>query len=58
LMYGVSSINAIVVLIPLALFFFYMAFKLFRSLDVSDARKLLFASFLYTPVVFLCYILF
>lgn len=58
LMYGVSSINAVIVLIPLSLFFFYMAFKLFRSLEVSDARKLLFASFLYTPVVFLCYILF
>lgn len=58
LYYGVSNIAAVLVIIPLALFFFYKAYRLFVTLDTSEARKLLYASFLYTPVVFLSYILF
>ena len=58
LVYGIADIKAISVIIPLGLFFLYKAYRLFQTLEVSEARKLLFASFLYTPVVFLCYILF
>jgi len=58
LVYGVSSIKAVVVIVPLCLFFFYKSFRLFQTLDVKEARSLLFASFIYTPVVFLSYILF
>lgn len=58
LYYGVSNIAAVSVIIPLALFFFYKSYRLFLTLDTAEARKLLYASFLYTPVVFLSYILF
>lgn len=58
LYYGVSNIAAVSVIIPLALFFFYKSYRLFVTLDTTEARKLLYASFLYTPVVFLSYILF
>jgi len=58
LMYGVADIKAILVILPLGLFFLYKAYRLFSTLEVTEARKLLYASFLYTPVVFLCYIFF
>jgi len=58
LMYGIADIKAISVILPLGLFFLFKAYRLFSTLEVSDAKKLLYASFLYTPVVFLCYILF
>ncbi|MGB1093694.1 MAG: heme o synthase [Bacteroidia bacterium] len=58
LMYGIADIKAISVIIPVGVFFLFKAYRLFQTLEVSEARKLLYASFLYTPVVFLCYILF
>ena len=58
LMYGIASIKAILVILPLGLFFLFKAYRLFSTLEVSEAKKLLYASFLYTPIVFLCYILF
>ncbi len=58
LLYGIASIKAISVILPMGLFFLYKAYRLFLTLEVSEAKKLLYASFLYTPVVFLCYILF
>ena len=58
LMYGIADIKAISVIIPVGLFFLFKAYRLFQTLEVSEAKKLLYASFLYTPVVFLCYILF
>jgi protoheme IX farnesyltransferase len=58
LMYGIADIKAISVIIPVGIFFLFKAYRLFQTLEVSEARKLLYASFLYTPVVFLCYILF
>ena len=58
LIYGIADIKAISVIIPVGTFFLFKAYRLFQTLEVSEARKLLYASFLYTPVVFLCYILF
>lgn len=58
LMYGIASIKAISVILPVGLFFLFKAYRLFATLEVSEAKKLLYASFLYTPIVFLCYILF
>jgi protoheme IX farnesyltransferase len=58
LMYGIADIKAISVILPLGLFFLFKAYRLFSTLEVSEAKKLLYASFLYTPIVFLCYILF
>jgi heme O synthase-like polyprenyltransferase len=57
-MYGIASIKAISVILPLGLFFLFKAYRLFVTLEVSEAKKLLYASFLYTPIVFLSYILF
>lgn len=56
--YELASVYSLVVLLPLGLFLFYKAAKLFRSLSVEDARKLLYASLLYTPLAFLSYIIF
>ena len=58
LMYGIADIKAILVILPLGLFFLFKAYRLFSTLEVSEAKKLLYASFLYTHIVFLCYILF
>ncbi len=56
--YHVAEPRAGMLVLPVGLIFIYFAYKLFRSLEIKDARKLLFASFLYTPIVFLAYILF
>jgi len=56
LLYGVSSMNVLFVILPLCLYFFFKSLQLFKTLEIKDARKLLYASFLYTPVVFLSYI--
>lgn len=58
LMYGVASIKAILVILPVGLYFLFKAYRLFVTLEVLEAKKLLYASFLYTPIVFLCHILF
>ncbi len=58
LFYNIASLKAIVVIVPVCLFFLFKAYRLFKTLEIKDARQLLFTSFLFTPVVFLCYILF
>jgi protoheme IX farnesyltransferase len=37
--------------------FLYFAFKLFKSKSIDDAKKLMFASFVYLPVVQICYVI-
>ena len=56
--YNLCSPKALMVILPIGLTFMYFGYKLFRSLEIADARKLLFASFLYTPIAFVTYILF
>jgi protoheme IX farnesyltransferase len=58
LLYGVSSVKVLIIILPLCLYFFFKSLQLFKTLEIKDARKLLYASFLYTPVVFLSYIFF
>ncbi len=48
---------ALVVAVATGLFFLFPAWRLYRSLEVADARKLMFASFIYLPVVQLTYVL-
>jgi protoheme IX farnesyltransferase len=48
---------ALVVALAAGVFFLVPAWRLYRSLDVADARKLMFASFIYLPVVQLIYVL-
>ena len=40
----------------LGVFFFYYAYKLFLNLQDSDARKLMFASFVYLPIIQFTYV--
>jgi protoheme IX farnesyltransferase len=56
--YQVAEPKAGMIVLPVGLIFIYFAYRLFKSLEIVDARKLLFASFLYTPLVFLAYIIF
>lgn len=56
--YKLSGNLALLCIIPLGVWFTWRAFRLFQSLEIADARKLLYASFAYTPLVFLSYILF
>ena len=58
MLYQLASIKVMIVILPLSFYFLYKSVVLFRTLEIKDARKLLYASFLYTPVVFLSYILF
>jgi protoheme IX farnesyltransferase len=48
---------ALGVALAAGVFFLVPAWRLYRSLDVADARKLMFASFIYLPVVQLIYVL-
>lgn len=54
--YGLAQSSSLLLVIPVGLLMLWQAYKLFKSLDVADARRLLFTSFVYTPVVFTAYI--
>jgi protoheme IX farnesyltransferase len=56
--YGMCDVWVLAGVLPAGLLFLFYALMLRKTLETSDARKLLFTSFLYTPVVFLSYILF
>ena len=56
--YGLSDVKALSMILPVGAFVLFRAWKLFGSLAVPEARKLMFASLLFTPVVFLAYIIY
>lgn len=56
--YRLTGPFALTVVIPVSILFCYMAWRLFQTLEMKEARKLLYTSFVYTPAVFLSYILF
>jgi len=56
--YGMCDTWVLAGVLPAGILFLFYAVKLHKTLEISDARKLLFTSFLHTPVVFLSYILF
>jgi protoheme IX farnesyltransferase len=56
--YGMCDTWVLAGVLPAGILFLLYAVKLHKNLETSVARKLLFTSFLYTPVVFLSYILF
>lgn len=56
--YHLTSVYAIFMIIPICLYFCYKAYRLFASLQIPEAKKLLYSSFLFTPLVFLAYIIF
>ncbi|MGY6562204.1 MAG: heme o synthase [Luteibaculaceae bacterium] len=48
---------AAIVAVFAGLGFLYYALKLYKSLEVKDAKNLMFASFVYLPVVQICYVI-
>ncbi len=56
--YGITGPKSLLFILPMSLFMLFKALALFQSLEVADARKLLLASLLYTPIIFLGYIIF
>jgi protoheme IX farnesyltransferase len=49
--FKMSGIISAVICVVAGLFFLYKAWLLFKSGEVADARKLMFASFIYLPIV-------
>ena len=58
-MYYFNYVGAIstVIAVIVTLYFIYTAYKLFRSLEIKDAKHLMFASFFYFPVIFIAFVL-
>ena len=52
----ISDVAAIIVIIA-GILFCVPAYKLYKSLDVVDAKKVMFASFLYLPIVQFAYLI-
>jgi len=55
--YGMCEVWVLTGVLTAGILFLFYAVKLHKTLETSNARELLFVSFLYTPVVFLSYIL-
>jgi heme o synthase len=55
--FGISGIYSAIIAFVAGVLFLLPAIKLFKSLDDKDARTLMFASFLYLPLVQLSYVL-
>jgi len=41
----------------ITIYFIYAAFRLYRTLEIKDARRLMFASFFYFPIIFIAFFL-
>jgi protoheme IX farnesyltransferase len=54
--YGVSGVPSAIIGALGGLMLSYYSFKLFRSCEMADAKKLMFASFVYLPLVQLAYL--
>ena len=55
--YGVSGIVSAFIGAFGGLMMSYYSYKLFRSCEMADAKKLMFASFVYLPMVQLAYLI-
>ena len=51
-----TGIYSLIIASVLGIGFFLYAYKLYHSLEVSDARKLMFASFVYLPIIQFVYV--
>lgn len=52
-----GSYYALLIILPVGLYLLYRAIKLYKTLEISDAKALMFASLLYMPLVLLSYLL-
>ena len=50
-LFGMSGVVSAIIITISGLFFVYLAYKLYRDCTVESARKLMFGSFIYLPVV-------
>lgn len=55
--FGFTGVWSAIIAVVCGLVMLYPAMRLFHSRDTKDARKLMFASFIYLPVVLLSYVL-
>tara|TARA_R110002072_G_scaffold55275_2_gene144234 strand:+ start:182 stop:1135 length:954 start_codon:yes stop_codon:yes gene_type:complete len=55
--FGYTGIFSVIIAIGAGLIFAWQALKLYRSLSSEDAKKLMFGSFVYLPVVQLAYLI-
>ena len=53
---GASGIYSMVIATLLGVGFFYYAYRLLLTCDDKDARKLMFASFIYLPIMQFAYV--
>lgn len=53
---GMTGIVSFIIAMILGLWFFYYAWRLFMTCDDKDARKLMFASFIYLPIIQFVYV--
>lgn len=56
-LFHISGIYSMIVLLIAALWFLYKAVMLYRELSIEAARKLMFASFVYLPVVLIALVI-
>ena len=56
-LFGWTGNITFIVVASLGIVFFIYAYKLFLTLEDSDARKLMFASFIYLPIIQFTYVL-
>jgi len=55
-MLEITGIVSFVIALILGLWFFFLSWKLFMTCDDKDARKLMFASFIYLPIIQFVYV--
>lgn len=55
-MMGMTGIYSFFIALIMGVWFFYYAFRLFLTCDDKDARKLMFASFIYLPIIQFVYV--
>lgn len=55
--FGISGVVAAVVAVFAALYFSFYAFKLYKSCELTDAKKLMMAAIIYLPIVQIFYLI-
>jgi len=53
---GIAGFTSFIIALLLGLGFFYLSFRLFLTLKDADAKKLMFASFIYLPIIQFVYV--
>jgi protoheme IX farnesyltransferase len=54
--FGLTGIATLIIVLILGVWFFLLAYKLLRTCEDKDAKKLMFASFVYLPIIQFVYV--